>query len=129
MNKDFIIEVLEDAKSFYKDDELKAIEEAISIVRDQFKREKYMKSLLTGMRDVTPEERESANKYIESISINTGINIFDLIDENGIPVKNKNICKDYCKHYEPSDKWPCKDCNANFYDRLDELESLMNKRK
>ena len=33
------------------------------------------------MRDLTKEERESYRKYIESISIPTGINIWDLYEE------------------------------------------------
>ena len=33
------------------------------------------------MRDPTPEEWDHINKYIESISRPTGINIFDLMDE------------------------------------------------
>lgn len=34
------------------------------------------------MREATAEERESINKYIDSISIDTGVNIFDLMKEN-----------------------------------------------
>ena len=36
---------------------------------------------LDSMRDPTPEEWDSINNYIESISRPTGINIFDLMDE------------------------------------------------
>lgn len=37
---------------------------------------------LKKMRNPTEEERESINKYIEKHSINTGINIFDLLNKN-----------------------------------------------
>lgn len=33
------------------------------------------------MREATEEERESVRRYIDSISVNTGINIFDLLDK------------------------------------------------
>ena len=37
--------------------------------------------LVNAMRNPTEEEKESVNKYIESISKPTGVNIFDLMDE------------------------------------------------
>ena len=33
------------------------------------------------MRDLTDEERESFNNYIESISVTTGFNFYDLIND------------------------------------------------
>ena len=36
---------------------------------------------LSSMRDPTPEEWDSINNYIESISRPTGVNIFGLMDE------------------------------------------------
>ena len=38
-------------------------------------------NMVNGMRDLTEEERIAYNKYIESISIPTGINFWDYIDE------------------------------------------------
>lgn len=43
--------------------------------------DKIFEEWLSSMRDPTPEEWDHINKYIESISRPTGINIFDLIDE------------------------------------------------
>ena len=43
--------------------------------------DKMFEEWLGSMRDPTPEEWDHINNYIDSISINTGINIFDLIDE------------------------------------------------
>lgn len=40
------------------------------------------------MRETTKEEKEAINNYINSISVDTGINIFDLMNEN-VPYKNK----------------------------------------
>ena len=39
------------------------------------------KMAVNSMRNPTEEEMESVNKYIESISKPTGVNIFDLMDE------------------------------------------------
>ena len=36
---------------------------------------------LSSMRDPTPEEWDSINNYIESISRPTGVNMFDIISE------------------------------------------------
>lgn len=38
-------------------------------------------NIVDGMRNPTEEEMESVNKYIESISKPTGVNVFDLMDE------------------------------------------------
>lgn len=43
--------------------------------------DKIFKEWLSSMRDPTPEEWDHINKYIESISIDTGINIFDIMNE------------------------------------------------
>ena len=43
--------------------------------------DKIFEEWLSSMRDPTPEEWNSINNYIESISHPTGINIFDLMDE------------------------------------------------
>lgn len=43
--------------------------------------DKIFEEWLSSMRDPTPEERNHINNYIKSISVNTGINIFDLMDE------------------------------------------------
>ena len=37
-------------------------------------------NMVNGMRDLTDEERVAYNKYIESISIPTGINFWDFYD-------------------------------------------------
>lgn len=42
---------------------------------------KVLEEWLGSMRDPTPEEWNSINNYIESISRPTGINMFDLMDE------------------------------------------------
>lgn len=54
---------------------------------------------ISEMRNLTPEERESINKYIESISKPTGINIFDLYKEEERcrvcgGIKRFGICQD-----------------------------------
>ena len=41
------------------------------------------------MRDATKEERESVAKYIDSISVSTGLNFFDLVDSD-TSEKSKN---------------------------------------
>ena len=38
-------------------------------------------SFFHGMRESTPEENERINAHIKSISVPTGINIFDLLDK------------------------------------------------
>ena len=43
--------------------------------------DKIFEEWISSMRDPTPEECDSVNNYIESISHPTGINIFDLMDE------------------------------------------------
>ena len=43
--------------------------------------DKCFEEWLGSMRNPTPEEWNAINNYINSISINTGINIFDLMDE------------------------------------------------
>ena len=43
--------------------------------------DKMFEEWLGSMRNPTQEEWDSINNYINSISINTGINIFDLMDE------------------------------------------------
>ena len=40
--------------------------------------EKEANALFGTMRDATPEEQASVNKYIKSISKNTGVKFFDL---------------------------------------------------
>ena len=39
------------------------------------------------MREATKEERESVNRYIESISKPTGVNFFDLLDGKGVKME------------------------------------------
>ena len=39
--------------------------------------DKWFEEWLNSMKDPTPEEWDHINNYIDSISINTGINIFD----------------------------------------------------
>ena len=39
------------------------------------------------MREATKEERESVNRYIESISKPTGVNFFDLLDGKDIKME------------------------------------------
>ena len=55
----------------------------------ELKTEKVIK-----MRDATPEERESINKYVKSISRPTGVNFWDLEQE-----PKTGYCKD-CKYFE-----------------------------
>ena len=43
--------------------------------------DKIFEEWLSSMRDPTPEEWDHINNYIESISHPTGINIFDLMNE------------------------------------------------
>ena len=38
--------------------------------------------LFGNMRDATPEEQQRINEYIKSISIPTGVNLFDLLENN-----------------------------------------------
>lgn len=42
------------------------------------------------MRDTTPEEQASINTYIKSISKDTGVNIFDLLDKEEQYACNKS---------------------------------------
>lgn len=41
----------------------------------------YAIGIVERMRNPTEEEKESVNKYLESISKPTGVNIFDMMDE------------------------------------------------
>ena len=43
--------------------------------------DKIFEEWLSSMRNPTEEEWDSINNYINSISINTGVNIFDLMDK------------------------------------------------
>lgn len=43
--------------------------------------DKIFEEWLSSMRDPTPEEWDHINNYIESISRPTGINIFDIMNE------------------------------------------------
>lgn len=43
--------------------------------------DKVFEEWLGSMRNPTQEEWDSINNYIKSISIDTGVNIFDLMDE------------------------------------------------
>ena len=43
--------------------------------------DKIFEEWLNSMRDPTPEEWDSVNNYIESISHPTGVNIFDIMNE------------------------------------------------
>ena len=43
--------------------------------------DKLFKEWLGSMRNPTEEEWDAINNYIQSISIDTGINIFDIMDE------------------------------------------------
>ena len=43
--------------------------------------DKMFEEWLSSMRDPTPEEWNSINNYIHTISQDTGVNIFDLMDE------------------------------------------------
>lgn len=54
--------------------ELKAYRQLFNTRKDAYK-------LFGEMRDLTEEERIAYNKYIESISIPTGINFWDYIDK------------------------------------------------
>jgi len=42
---------------------------------------KLFEEWLGSMRNPTEEEWDAVNNYIQSISIDTGVNIFDLMDE------------------------------------------------
>ena len=43
--------------------------------------DKIFKEWLGSMRNPTEEEWDAVNNYIHSISIDTGVNIFDIMDE------------------------------------------------
>ena len=55
--------------------------------------DKIFEEWLNSMRSPTPEEWDSVNNYIESISRPTGINIFDLMNEEQ---------REYDMLYEPT---------------------------
>ena len=55
--------------------------------------DKIFEEWLNSMRDPTPEEWDHINNYIESISRPTGINIFDLMNEEQ---------REYDMLYEPT---------------------------
>lgn len=38
--------------------------------------------LFGNIREATPEEHQNIDKYIKSISIPTGVNLFDLLEDN-----------------------------------------------
>lgn len=47
-------------------------------IKSSTRLEKVTNMIFGEMRDATPEEQESINNYIKSISRNTGVNFFDL---------------------------------------------------
>ena len=53
--------------------------------------EKNFDTLTSQMRDATPEENQAIDNYIRKNSINTGINVFDLWDENNTRDKDKDL--------------------------------------
>ena len=55
--------------------------------------DKIFEEWLSSMRDPTPEEWDHINNYIESISRPTGINIFDIMNEEQ---------REYDMLYEPT---------------------------
>ena len=55
--------------------------------------DKIFEEWISSMRDPTPEEWDHINNYIESISRPTGINIFDLMNEEQ---------REYDMLYEPT---------------------------
>lgn len=66
----------DDAECFNDCDDIKNIKALPSINSQEPKTEKVIK-----MRDATPEERESIEKYVKSISKLTGVNFWDLEQE------------------------------------------------
>ena len=51
------------------------------------------KELFGEMRDLTPEERKIVNDYIESISVSTGINIWDLYEQETQEKEVETVCE------------------------------------
>ena len=51
------------------------------------------KELFGEMRDLTPEERKIVNDYIESISVSTGINIWDLYEQENQEKEVETVCE------------------------------------
>ena len=41
-----------------------------------------VEELFGKMRDATPKEQQNIDEYIKSISIPTGVNLFDLLEDN-----------------------------------------------
>lgn len=80
------------------------------------------------MRDATPEEQKSVNDYIKSISKPTGINFWDL-DNNDDCISRKAVLSLLADHFDnvfdmvkelpsvaiPSDHDGCKDCKYETY--------------
>ena len=80
--------------------------EAIEALEQEPKTEKVVK-----MRDATPEERESVNKYIKSISKPTGVDFWDLEQE---PKTGHWIFDEILdKHYYCSE---CKSMGVDYWD-------------
>ena len=67
-----------------------------SVVRD------FM-AIVDSMRNPTEEETESVNKYLESISEPTGVNIFDMMDELQTDLVGDDKCFD-CEDFFSCDE-------------------------
>ena len=65
--------------------------------------------IVDSMRNPTEEEMESVNKYIESISIPTGVNVLDIMEKQTEPRKTADYC-DICNHKG------CENCVADSRD-------------
>lgn len=72
------------------------------------------------MREATKEEKDSVNKYIESISKPTGVNFYDKEDDVAkIIYDNLNyMCCDNCRCNseikKDSDECGCEDCHRKY---------------
>ena len=80
-----------------------------------------LRAFIYSMREATKEEKESVNRYIESISKPTGITFYSK-KENIAQIIYKNLDYMYCDNCRfnseikenDSDEWGCDDCHRKY---------------
>ena len=72
------------------------------------------------MREATKEEKDSVNRYVESISKSTGVNFYDKEDDIAKIIYNKlnymycDNCRCNSEIEKDSDEYGCEDCHRKY---------------
>lgn len=76
---------------------------------------KEAEDLFDNMRDTTPEEQKNINSHLKEISMPTGVNIFDLLNDD----KNEIVDCHYCGHAMCRDENDKVDCYVDDFGYFD----------